>query len=249
LSFIPYVGGAVALGMGIVMSLLDWGGWFQLGGVIVAYTLIQLLESFVITPKVVGDKVGLSALWVLVALSAGGELFGFMGVLLALPAAAVLKIFIVRGMAWYRTSSFFLEEAPDGWDDDDAAEPPSPPEPVSPKVVPPKPEPPPAASPKVVPPKPEPPRPEPTPGVPPKPEPRQAGSPKVVAPPKVAAKPAAPSPAKPKPKPEPKPKPDAPKAAAPTPQAPPAVDTPKRAPAPSSPPAEDPDDESPSDVE
>jgi predicted PurR-regulated permease PerM len=112
LSFIPYVGGAVALGMGVLMSLLYWSGWGQLAGVLVAYTLIQLLESFVITPKVVGDEVGLSALWVLIALTAGGELFGFMGVLLALPTAAVLKIFIVRGLAAYRASDFFNDDAP-----------------------------------------------------------------------------------------------------------------------------------------
>ncbi|MEM6297003.1 MAG: AI-2E family transporter, partial [Myxococcota bacterium] len=72
-------------------------------------TVIQVLEGFVITPKVVGDKVGLSAVWVLLALMVGGELFGFLGVLLALPAAAVVKIFVMRGLAWYRESEFFLD--------------------------------------------------------------------------------------------------------------------------------------------
>lgn len=108
LSFIPYVGGAIALGMALMMSLLHWQGWGQLVGVGVVYGVIQLLESFVITPKIVGDKVGLPAVWVLFALLVGGELFGFLGVLLALPAAAVAKIFVVRGVAWYRESEFFL---------------------------------------------------------------------------------------------------------------------------------------------
>ncbi len=109
LSFIPYVGGAVALGLAVVMCLVDWGGWGQLGGVAVAYTLIQVLEGFVITPRVVGDKVGLSAVWVLFALMVGGELFGFLGILLALPTAAVLKVFVIRGLAWYRESEFFVD--------------------------------------------------------------------------------------------------------------------------------------------
>lgn len=109
LSFIPYVGGAVALGFAVVMCLIDWTGWGQLLGVVGAYAVIQVLEGFVITPKVVGDKVGLSAIWVLLALMVGGELFGFLGVLLALPAAAVVKIFVVRGLAWYRESEFFLD--------------------------------------------------------------------------------------------------------------------------------------------
>lgn len=107
-SFIPYVGGAVALGLALVMTLIDWTGWGQLGGVIAAYAAIQVLEGFVITPKVVGDKVGLSAIWVLFALMVGGEVFGFLGVLLALPAAAVIKIFVVRGLAWYRESELYL---------------------------------------------------------------------------------------------------------------------------------------------
>lgn len=109
LSFIPYVGGAVALGLAVVMCLIDWSGWGQLLGVVGAYAVIQVLEGFVITPKVVGDKVGLSAIWVLFALMVGGELFGFLGVLLALPAAAVVKIFVVRGLSWYRESEFFID--------------------------------------------------------------------------------------------------------------------------------------------
>jgi hypothetical protein len=108
LSFIPYVGGGVAVGLGVAMSLVYWTGWGQLVGVVVAYSIIQALEGLVITPRVVGDKVGLSAVWVLFALLVGGELFGFMGVLLALPAAAVIKIFVMRGLTWYRASEMFL---------------------------------------------------------------------------------------------------------------------------------------------
>ncbi|MBL4687357.1 MAG: AI-2E family transporter [Nannocystaceae bacterium] len=121
LSFIPYVGGAVALGMALLMSLLHWTGWGQIIGVGVVYTVIQLLESFLITPKVVGDKVGLPAIWVLFALLVGAELFGFLGVLLALPAAAVAKIFVIRGLAWYRSSEFFLADDPGPVDTDGAA--------------------------------------------------------------------------------------------------------------------------------
>ena len=107
-SFIPYVGGAVALLLALVMVVIDWTGWGQLVWVLVAYSVIQLLESFVITPKVVGDKVGLPAIWVLFALMVGNEVFGFLGVLLALPAAAVAKIFVMRGIAWYRQSELYL---------------------------------------------------------------------------------------------------------------------------------------------
>lgn len=114
LSFIPYVGGATALGLALLMCLIDWGGPMKLVWVGVAYGVIQLLEGFVITPRIVGEKVGLSPIWVLFALMVGSELFGFLGVLLALPAAAVAKIFAVRGIAWYRRSEFFAHAGPDG---------------------------------------------------------------------------------------------------------------------------------------
>jgi predicted PurR-regulated permease PerM len=109
LNFIPYVGGAFALAAGVLMSLL--GGWhpWQLVGVGLAYAVVQTLEGFVITPRVVGKTVGLSEIWVLVALFVGGELFGFLGILLALPTAAVAKIFVSRGVQFYRTTELFLQ--------------------------------------------------------------------------------------------------------------------------------------------
>jgi predicted PurR-regulated permease PerM len=110
LSFIPYVGGAVAILLALLMCLLDFQGWSQLVWVGVIYAVVQGLEGFVITPKIMGDQVGLSVIWVLIALMVGGELFGFLGILLAVPAAAVAKILAVRAVAWYRESAFFLAE-------------------------------------------------------------------------------------------------------------------------------------------
>ena len=109
LNFIPYLGSAFALTAGILMSLL--GGWhtWQLVGVVVAYTVVQTLEGFVITPRIVGKTVGLSEIWVLVALFVGGQLFGFLGILLAVPEAAVAKIFVTRAVQHYRTTELFLQ--------------------------------------------------------------------------------------------------------------------------------------------
>jgi predicted PurR-regulated permease PerM len=113
LNFIPYVGGAFALVAGVLMSLL--GGWhpWQLVGIGLAYTVVQTFEGFVITPRIVGKTVGLSEIWVLVALFVGGEIFGFLGILLALPTAAVAKIFVSRGVQFYRTTELFLQAPPE----------------------------------------------------------------------------------------------------------------------------------------
>ena len=113
LNFIPYLGSAFALAAGVLMSLLDgWHGW-QLVGVVLAYTAVQTLEGFVITPRIVGQTVGLSEIWVLVALFVGGEMFGVLGVLLAVPAAAVAKIFVTRAVQHYRATALFLQAPPE----------------------------------------------------------------------------------------------------------------------------------------
>lgn len=113
LSFIPYVGGASALVLALLMVALHWTGWSQVVAVVGAYTVIQVLEGFVITPRIVGDKLGLSPVWVLFSMLSGAELFGFAGVLLSLPAAAVIKVFVLRGLSAYLASSFFAAPATD----------------------------------------------------------------------------------------------------------------------------------------
>jgi predicted PurR-regulated permease PerM len=103
------VGSFTALGLALLMTMLDWQGWTQLVWVLGVHAVIQGLESFVITPKIMGDTVGISAIAVLLALLVGAELLGFTGVLLAVPAAAVLKILFHRLVRQYRGSSFYGE--------------------------------------------------------------------------------------------------------------------------------------------
>lgn len=113
LNFIPYVGSAFALVAGLLMSLLGGLHWGQIIGVVASYAVVQSLEGFVITPKIVGKTVGLSDIWVLISLFVAGEIFGFLGVLLAVPAAAVAKIFIVRAVRYYKSTPLYLESAPE----------------------------------------------------------------------------------------------------------------------------------------
>lgn len=108
LTFVPYVGSTVALVLGLLMVLVHFTGFGQLLAVVSVYVAIQTLDGLVITPRVVGGKLGLSPVWVLFALMAFGQLFGFVGVMLALPASAVIKVFVVEGLVRYRRSSFYL---------------------------------------------------------------------------------------------------------------------------------------------
>lgn len=109
LSFIPYLGSAFALISGLLMSLLGGFQPGQLVGVIIAYTVVQALEGFVIAPRVMGKTVGIPDMWILIALFVGGEIFGFLGVLLAVPTAAVIKIFLTRAVDFYHESELYLD--------------------------------------------------------------------------------------------------------------------------------------------
>ena len=92
LVFIPYVGFGMGFLLGITAAILEWHGWPGFFAVLAVYGIGQLLESYVLVPFLVGDRIGLHPLAVIFALLAFGELFGFAGVLMALPVSAMLLV-------------------------------------------------------------------------------------------------------------------------------------------------------------
>jgi predicted PurR-regulated permease PerM len=90
--FIPYIGFGLGLALAILAALLQFGNLYGLGAVAVVYGIGQFVESFYLTPRLVGERIGLHPLVVIFALLAFGQLFGFFGVLLALPTCAVLLV-------------------------------------------------------------------------------------------------------------------------------------------------------------
>jgi predicted PurR-regulated permease PerM len=105
--FVPYVGYGVGLALAILAGLLQFTPSDTFAMVAVAYGLGQLIESFVLTPRLVGERIGLHPLHVIFALMAFGQLFGFVGVLVALPVSAVLLVAIRRLRAQYHDSALF----------------------------------------------------------------------------------------------------------------------------------------------
>jgi predicted PurR-regulated permease PerM len=114
LTFIPYIGPTTVLVGGVIAALVQFGDWQHLVGVLAVWGLGQVLESYVLTPKLVGDRVGLSPVTVVFAVMTGGTLFGFLGMLLALPVASVANVLIRHMHAEYTASRFYLGPAPPG---------------------------------------------------------------------------------------------------------------------------------------
>jgi len=107
LVFIPYVGYGLGLILGVVAALLQWSGWGFFLAVVAVYAVGQLLEAYVLIPYLVGDRIGLHPLAVIFALLAFGQLFGFAGVLLALPASAALLVGLRHLRAAYLESPVY----------------------------------------------------------------------------------------------------------------------------------------------
>ena len=105
--FIPYIGFATGLALALLAALLQFGDWYGFGAVALIYGVGQIVESFFLTPRLVGERIGLHPLAVIFALLAFGQLFGFFGVLLALPVSAILSVAMRELRQSYLTSTLY----------------------------------------------------------------------------------------------------------------------------------------------
>ena len=113
LSFIPFVGAIFGAVVSIGVALVQfWPNFVWIGAVAGIYLLGQVLEGYFLTPRLVGGRVGLHPVWVMFGLLAGGVLFGFVGILLAVPVAAVIGVLIRFLLGEYLASSFYDEPKP-----------------------------------------------------------------------------------------------------------------------------------------
>ena len=108
LSFVPYLGITIGVVLALMASVLQTGGssWLPVY-VLIVFAVGQGMESFVLTPRLVGGRIGLHPVLVIFAILAGGDLFGFVGVLLALPVAAACTVFVRHAHARYLDSELY----------------------------------------------------------------------------------------------------------------------------------------------
>jgi len=107
-NFVPYLGLVTGLSLSLLSLVLNNGEVWQFVAVIATFSALPLMDSTVITPKIVGNRTGLNPFAVIIALLIGAELMGPLGLLLALPTAAVLRALLRLWLASYRRSRFYL---------------------------------------------------------------------------------------------------------------------------------------------
>jgi predicted PurR-regulated permease PerM len=113
LSFIPYVGTVLGGVTAILLSLSQNAGWHGIISVLVVFAIGQGLNDYIIQPRFLGDRVGLSAVWVIFALFAGGAAFGFLGIMLAVPVTATLGVIARFWLRRYLQSPLYLDAPPE----------------------------------------------------------------------------------------------------------------------------------------
>lgn len=108
LSFIPYVGAIVGGGLAIGLAFFQfWGDWLWIGLIVFIFFFGQFVEGNILTPKLVGSSVGLHPVWLLFALSVFGTLFGFVGLLVAVPVTAALGVVIRFAIGQYKSGPLY----------------------------------------------------------------------------------------------------------------------------------------------
>ena len=105
--FIPYLGFGLGLVLALLAGVLQFSGWYGVVAVAVVYGLGQVIESLYLTPRLVGERIGLNPLMVIFSLLAFGHLFGFLGVLIALPVSALLVVAVRRLRRAYLESPLY----------------------------------------------------------------------------------------------------------------------------------------------
>jgi predicted PurR-regulated permease PerM len=111
LTFIPYLGAVSGLVIGLAIAFVNFDGWSGPISVAIVFAIGQVVEGNFLTPKLVGGRVGLHPVWIIFALLAGGALFGFLGLLLAVPTAAAIGVLVRFAIARYLESPVYLGPA------------------------------------------------------------------------------------------------------------------------------------------
>ncbi|MBL8188851.1 MAG: AI-2E family transporter [Acidobacteria bacterium] len=107
LNFVPYLGTLIGFGLSLLFVALDGAGIGRIAGVLIVFAIVQSVEGYYLTPKLLGSRLNLHPMWVLVGLVIGGNLFGLLGIILAVPVIAIAKVVLGVLEEIYQESNFY----------------------------------------------------------------------------------------------------------------------------------------------
>lgn len=107
LIIIPFIGTLISFLLAMVIGYLSFGLKIDLTYIILLYITGNIIESCILTPKIIGDKIGLHPLWIIFAVLASGALFGFIGIFFAIPIAGIIKVLFLAGIELYKSSKIY----------------------------------------------------------------------------------------------------------------------------------------------
>ena len=107
LCIIPMLGSIVGLFIAVIVAWFQAGDLTYMGMIAGIFVVGQIIEGYVLTPKLVGESIGLHPLWVFFAIMAGGSLLGIVGMLLAIPIAAIISVLLAFGLHQYKKSLYY----------------------------------------------------------------------------------------------------------------------------------------------
>ena len=110
ISFIPYVGSISGFLMAMILVVTQYGTLPKILAVVAVFGIGQFLEGNFLTPKLVGENIGLHPVWVMFALLAGGVLLGLLGMIIAVPVAACIGVLLRFMVNRYKKSAIYLEK-------------------------------------------------------------------------------------------------------------------------------------------
>ena len=106
-NLVPYLGVLLGLVPASILTYIHYQEWFPVFMVFAIFGVVQALEGMVISPRLLGEQVGLHPVALMIAILIGAEFFGLLGVLLAVPVAAVINVLLKRGLIQYKGSAFY----------------------------------------------------------------------------------------------------------------------------------------------
>ncbi len=107
LIIIPFIGTLISFSLALIIGYFSFGMQIELSYIILLYVIGNIIESYILTPKIIGDKIGLHPLWIMFSVFASGALFGFIGIFFAIPIAGIIKVLLNAGIEQYKSSKIY----------------------------------------------------------------------------------------------------------------------------------------------